>query len=323
MALALVTGGTGFCGAWIAKAQLERGVDVVALSSSVSASTRPTSLALLEIETEVDRAKVDVTDAEAVERAMGRYRPDVVFHLAARSNVRSSSSDPIQTLEVNARGTWHVLEACRDRGTPVVIASSIRALDSSAVSRSAPHGSAGSVYGASKAVAETLARSFWHDYGLPVAALRFANVFGEADTDLTRLIPSVVIAARDRRPVELRSDGSPEREMLHVEDAARAYLAVADALGDNRLGGATLNVSRNEPSSVLDLARMIVALSGSDVDVIPASGGGETAQRWQPDGSELRELTRWEPRISLEDGLRRTIAWYRNHPELRPSAPAD
>jgi CDP-glucose 4,6-dehydratase len=117
----------------------------------------------------------------------------------------------------------------------------------------------------------------------------------------------------------VRSDGSPERDFLYVEDAAAAYLAIASALGDRDApgpaGGEAFNAGGGEPHRVLDVVRLICRLAGSGVEPdIQGKGtpAGEIDRQWV-DHSKLTKLTGWTPAVALEDGLRRTLAWYGEH----------
>ena len=118
-------------------------------------------------------------------------------------------------------------------------------------------------YEASKAAADLIARSYWHSYGLPVAVTRFANIYGGGDTNFSRLIPEAVSAALDGRPPVLRSDGSPERDFLYVEDAARAYLAIADALDRDEVRGQAFNAGGGRPHPVGEVVELIARLAGT------------------------------------------------------------
>lgn len=148
------------------------------------------------------------------------------------------------TFETNIRGTWTVLEACRLHGVGrVIVASSDKAYGAQ---DSLPYREGFALrarypYDVSQAAADLIARSYWHTWHLPLAVTRFANLYGGGDVNGSRLIPEAVTAAlAGRRPV-VRSDGSPERDFLYVEDAVAAYLAVWEALGsgaDGAPGGA-------------------------------------------------------------------------------------
>jgi CDP-glucose 4,6-dehydratase len=172
-------------------------------------------------------------------------------------------------------------------------------------------------YDVSKAAADMLARSYWHTFDLPVVVTRFANLYGGADTNGSRLIPEAVCAALAGRPPVLRSDGSPERDFLYVEDAVRAYLAIWEALGRGEGRGEAFNAGSGTPRRVDEVIASICRLAGTSVEPDVRGQGtphGEIDRQWV-DATKLRELTGWEPRVGLEEGLGRTIEWYREHPE--------
>ena len=173
-------------------------------------------------------------------------------------------------------------------------------------------------YEASKAAADLIARSYWHAYRVPVAVTRFANVYGGGDLNFSRLIPEAVSAAISGRPPVLRSDGSPERDFLYVEDAAAAYLAIAESLdrdGDPRRG-----VQRRRRPAGRGARRgrdRSPELAGTGVEPEVRGDGNPEGEidRQFVDPSKLAELVGWSPSVELEDGLARTIEWYRDHPE--------
>jgi CDP-glucose 4,6-dehydratase len=274
----------------------------------------------LGIAEEVVDVEVDLLDGEPLSRALAEHRVESVFHLAAQTIVGTAAASPERTFDTNVRGTWAVLEACRERGVRrVVVASSDKAYgahdqlpyrEDFALWPTAP-------YEASKAAADVIARSYWRSCGLPVAVTRFANVYGGGDTNFSRLIPEAVSAALDGRRAVLRSDGSPERDFLYVEDAARAYLAVADSLDREEVRGQAFNAGGGRPYAVLDVVRLIARLAEADVQPEVRGAGSPDGEidRQYVDSTKLRRLTGWEPRVDLEEGLRRTVAWYRDYPE--------
>ena len=112
----------------------------------------------------------------------------------------------------------------------------------------------------------------------------------------------------------IRSDGSPERDFLYVEDAAAAYLAIADALPD--VAGEAFNAGGDEPHSVLEVVELVCKVAGTDVAPDVQGEGTPHAEidRQYVDSTKLRERTGWAPQVGLEEGLRRTVEWYRAHP---------
>jgi CDP-glucose 4,6-dehydratase len=176
-------------------------------------------------------------------------------------------------------------------------------------------------YDVSKAATDLLARSYFHTWGLPVAVTRFANLYGGGDFNSSRLVPEAVRAALASRAPVIRSDGSPERDFLYVEDAVAAYLAIAGALeGTDGAGGAgaaageAFNAGGGQPHRVLDVVEQICALAGTGVTPDVRGSGtpaGEIDRQWV-DHAKLTALTGWAPRVGLSDGLERTIRWYRD-----------
>jgi CDP-glucose 4,6-dehydratase len=324
---ALVTGAHGFVASHLVGALLERGDEVRVLDRpdprlADVGGERLSGLDLLGLRGEVELAEGDLRDAEAVAAAVAGC--DAVFHLAAQTIVGVARESPLETLEVNVRGAWNVFEACREHGVArVVFASSDKAYGSSP---ELPYREdfplrAAYPYDASKAAADIVARSYANAYGLPLAVTRFANIYGGGDLNFSRLIPEATIAVLDGRPPQIRSDGSPERDFLHVDDAVAAYLAIEAALDDGSARGEAFNAGGERPHSVREVVDLIASAAGTGVEPTYLGSGtpdGEIDRQFV-DSSKLRELTGWTPRVSLADGLCSTLGWYRNHPEARPS----
>jgi len=321
---ALVTGGRGFVGAWLCRALLERGVEVVSFDRRTRRE-RPSTIEMIGIEGRIEESTGSLLDGELIARTLSDRAVDTVFHLAAETIVGTVQDDPGAAFETNVRGTWTLLEACREGGVEgVVFASSDKAYgahrelpyrEDFALQPTAP-------YEASKAAADLIARSYWPSYGLPVAVTRFANIYGGGDLNFSRLVPEAVCAALDGRAPVLRSDGSPVRDLLYVEDAASAYLAIADRLGEHAVRGEAFNAGGERPYSVLEIVETITRLAGTGVEPEIRGAGNPAGEidRQYVDASKLRDRCGWEPEVGLEEGLRRTLAWYAEHPEVRPPA---
>lgn len=313
---ALVTGAYGLLGAWLTQALLQAGARVVTIRRD---DAHNSALALLGLTESVDTVHGDIVSDGLVERAIGEYDVDSVFHLAAQTQVGTAHRSPLSTFEANIRGTWLLLEACRAHGCQsVIVASSDKAYgrqeqlpytESQALTPTFP-------YDVSKAAADLLTRSYFHTYGLPAAVTRFANLYGGGDTNRQRLIPETIGAALEGRAPVIRSDGSPQRDFLYVQDAADAYLAIWRLLLSGRGAGEAFNAGGGAPHSVGDVVALICRLVGTGVEPEIRGAGvpaGEIDRQWV-DATKLREQTGWTPRVGLEDGLGRAIAWYRDHP---------
>jgi CDP-glucose 4,6-dehydratase len=316
----LVTGAYGLLGGWLVSALLESEATVTVIRRD---DTSRSALVALGLEPRVTVVHGDITAESVLARAVAEYQIDTVFHLAAQTLVPTARRSPLSTFDTNVRGTWLTLEACRlnDCVQRVVVASSDKAYGSHT---ELPYTEAHALqprfpYDASKAATDLIARSYWHTWRLPVAVTRFANLYGGGDFNLSRLVPETVVAALTGRAPVVRSDGSPERDFLYVEDAVAAYLAIAAALGDRQqpgpAAGEAFNAGGGRPQRVLDVVRLICQLAGSEIEPDVRGTGtpaGEIDRQWV-DHSKLSVLTGWEPRVGLEDGLRRTLAWYREH----------
>jgi CDP-glucose 4,6-dehydratase len=319
---ALVTGARGFAASWLARALLESGSEVSSIDRD---GAGPSGLELQGIGADVNDVTGDLRDRDRLLELMRDRSIDAVFHLAAQAIVGDANASPTPTFQTNVEGTWVLLEACRDAGIErVVVASSDKAYgphehlpytEDSALQPVYP-------YDVSKAAADLIARSYWHTYGLPVAVTRFANLYGGADQNFSRLIPETVTAVLDGRPPLIRSDGSPERDFLYVEDAAVAYLAVADALGSGDAAGEAFNAGWGRPHPVGEVVEAICELGPGEVQPDYRGTGNPTGEidRQYLDSSKIRERIGWQPRVELREGLRRTLEWYAGHPELRPAA---
>ncbi len=323
MKRAFVTGGNGFVASHLARALLERGDAVTVLELA----PRPSSgLALQGIREEVELVEADLRDAERVGATVASGSFDVVFHLGAQTLVGPAMADPTVTFETNVQGTWSLLEACRGAAVPaVVVASSDKAYGPSErlPYREDQQLRPASPYEASKAAADAIALSYWPAYGLPVAVTRFANIYGGGDANFSRLIPEAVAALLEGRRPQIRSDGSPERDFLYVDDAVAAYFAVEGALAAGGPGaGEAFNAGGEQPHTVSEVLETIAAVSGSGLEPEYLGTGNPAGEidRQYVDSTKLRELTGWAPAVALRDGLGRTLEWYREHPELRPVA---
>jgi CDP-glucose 4,6-dehydratase len=325
----LVTGAHGFVASHLAAELLRRGVSVRILDrpdprTADVGGPRRSALDLLGIRDEVELAEGDLRDAEAVSSAVRGC--DSVFHLAAQTIVGVARRSPRETFETNVRGAWNVFEACREREVErTVFASSDKAYGASP---ELPYREdfplrASYPYDASKAAADIVARSYANAYGLPLAVTRFANVYGGGDLNFSRLIPETVVALLEGRAPRIRSDGSPERDFLHVDDAVSAYLAIAEALDEGRAGGEAFNAGGERPHSVREVVDLVAAAAGTGVEPEYLGTGTPDGEidRQYVDSTKLRETTGWRPRVELAGGLAAALEWYRRHPDARP-APA-
>jgi CDP-glucose 4,6-dehydratase len=312
----LVTGAQGFVGSWLAERLLGDGRGVVALHRDAEPESPFRREGIAE---RCTVAHADLTDHDALVRVLNDHEVSEVFHLAAQTIVGTARRDPLGTWEANVRGTYTLLEACRSLGSVrrVVVASSVGAYgdhDDPPYREDLPL-QPRFPYDVSKACTDLIARSYAHTYDLRVAVTRLTNVYGPGDLNWSRVVPDTARAlVRGERPV-VRSDGTPERDYLYVEDAVDAYLAVSASLDRPDLSGRAWNAGWGRPVPVLDVVRTLIAVSGRPVEPDVRGVGtppGEVGRQYL-DPSAIREELGWEPRWDLERGLRATWEWYERH----------
>jgi CDP-glucose 4,6-dehydratase len=306
-----VTGAYGMLGAWLVRALLERGERVVVLKRDRAVGS---ALELDGLEARCHIVYGDVADEALMARVVVEEEVGTIFHLAAQTIVGSANRSPVSTFRSNIQGTWAIMEAARLGGaSKVVVAASDKAYgahdtlpytEDMALQPIYP-------YDVSKAATDLIARSYWHTYGVPVATTRFANIYGGGDLNGSRLIPELVAAVLDGRAPVIRSDGSPERDFFYVEDAAAAYLAIADAL-DGPARGEAFNAGAGRPIAVREVVETLERVAGRPLDARYEPGRTTPGEidRQYVDNAKIERLCGWRPTVDLEEGLRRTLDWY-------------
>lgn len=310
----LVTGGTGLCGSWLVKRLLQLDANVVALVRDWPAGSE-----LVRSESALATTLVhgDVRDQSLIERICGDYEVEAVFHLAAQTIVPVANRNPIETYDTNVRGTWSVLEACRrsPKIRAVIVASSDKAYGPQ---MELPYREGTPLepiepYDVSKACADLISRQYANTFGLPVAVTRSGNFFGGGDLNWSRVVPGTIRSLlRGTTPV-VRSDGTPVRDYLYVEDVVEAYLLLAEGVTAGKLVGSGVNISYEQPLSVLEMVAKITGALGSSVEPVIENKATHEIQDQFLDATLIRNTLAWEPRFSLDAGLERTVGWYRSH----------
>jgi CDP-glucose 4,6-dehydratase len=309
----LVTGGTGLLGGWLVKQLLNLGADVVCVIRDAVPQSELTRSGA------IDRVKVvrgDVCDRVFLERVLGEYEIDTIMHLAAQTIVGIANRNPISTFETNIAGTWQILEACRHSPTvkQIVMASSDKAygdcdtlpyIETTPLQGLHP-------YDVSKSCADLIAQAYGHTYKLPVAITRCGNFYGGGDLNWNRIIPGTIRSIlRNEAPI-IRSDGSFIRDYIYCEDGAAAYILLAEQLAENpSLYGQAFNFSNETQVTVLDLVDRIVELMGSDLYPIVQNQASNEIKHQFLDATKAKEVLGWVPDFTLDRGLEKTIAWYR------------
>jgi len=264
----------------------------------------------------------DLSRPDTLERCIGEYEVDTVFHIAAQAIVGVANRNPIATFKANIEGTWNILDACRrlNSVSRIVVASSDKAYgDHHDLPYEENYPLQGMhPYDVSKSCADLISLTYHHTYGLPVTITRCGNLFGGGDLNFNRIVPGTIKSVFDgQRPV-IRSDGSPLRDYIYVKDAVEAYLLLAEKMSDEVIPGNAFNFGTSRPLSVLDITRKILTLMDrTDLEpIVLNEAQGEILHQYLS-SDKARRMLGWEPVASIDDGLRETIAAYRDYLSTR------
>jgi CDP-glucose 4,6-dehydratase len=310
----LVTGASGLIGGWLVSRLLAAGADVVCLVRDWVPQSELVRNKL------IDKVKVvrgDVRDQETAERTLGEYEIDTVIHLAAQTIVGIANRNPVSTFQTNIAGTWSLLEACRRSPAvkQIVVASSDKAYGDHEV---LPYTEDATLqgkhpYDVSKSCADLIAQAYATTYQLPVGITRCGNFYGGGDLNWNRLVPGTIRSVlRGQRPV-VRSDGLFIRDYFYAEDGAIANMILAERLAaDPQLRGQAFNFSNETQSTVLELVDRILALLNSDLRPDVRNEASNEIRHQYLSAAKAKRLLGWQPLFTLDEGLSRTIAWYKD-----------
>jgi CDP-glucose 4,6-dehydratase len=309
-----VTGGTGLLGSCLVKRLFEAGASVVCLVRDWVPQSELVRSGLVE---QVNTVRGDINDRDLIERILGEYEVEVVFHLAAQTIVGIANRNPISTFSANIEGTWNVLEGCRrfPKVLSVVVASSDKAYGEQP---NLPYNESMPLegrhpYDVSKSCADLISQSYAASYNLPVAVTRCGNFYGGGDLNWNRVVPGTIRSViRGERPV-VRSDGSFVRDYFYIEDGAAAYMLLAERLASNSsLRGQAFNFSNESQISVLELVDLVLRKLQSPLRPEILNQASNEIRHQFLSAERARNVLNWKPQFSLDAGLDRTIAWYRD-----------
>jgi CDP-glucose 4,6-dehydratase len=308
-----VTGATGLVGGWLTKRLLDEGAQVTALVRDWVPASEFIHAGLAD---RVNIVRGSLASPYLLERALGEYEVEIVFHLAAQTIVGIANRNPLSTFESNIRGTWNLLEACRRSPLvkSIVLASSDKAYGDQTT---LPYNEAMPLkgrhpYDVSKSCADLIAQSYAHTFGLPVAITRCGNFYGGGDLNWNRVVPGTIRSVlRGERPI-IRSDGKFIRDYFYVEDGAAAYMLLAQRLlEDPKLRGAAYNFSNEAQISVLELVEKILVKLDSQLKPEILNQASNEIRHQFLSAERARNELNWKPMFTLDQGLEKTIAWYR------------
>ncbi len=307
----LVTGCTGLLGSWLTKKLVEEKADVTGLIRDLVPRS---NLNWSGFSDRINIVRGDIEDYRTLERTINEYEIDTVFHLAAQTIVTIANRNPIPTFEANIKGTWNVLEACRNAShvKSIVVASSDKAYGDQ---EKLPYDETTPLegrhpYDVSKSCADLICRAYYDSYRLPVCVTRCGNFYGGGDLNFNRIIPGTIRSIFNKKAPVIRSDGSLIRDYFYIEDGVEAYMMLAEKMQDPRLHGEAFNFSNELQVTVLDIVNAVLQEMGGSLKPVILNEATNEIQHQYLSARKAREMLGWKPHYTLEEGLKRTVAWY-------------
>ncbi|MDP9843233.1 NAD-dependent epimerase/dehydratase family protein [Streptosporangium lutulentum] len=301
----IVTGGAGFIGSHIVDALIERG-DTVTVVDNLSSGR------IARLPADVDLRQVDITDPDAITSVVADTRPEVIVHLAAQIDVRTSVTDPAHDAAVNIGGTINLLEAARGVGAKLVYASTGGALYGQHAPLPTPEHTLPepeAPYGTAKHCAEQYLGLFNRLYGTQHAALRMGNIYGPrqdpgGEAGVIGIFCGRIVATE---PPTIFGDGKATRDYVYVADAVEAFLAAADSER-----GGVWNIGTGRETSVLELVEHVCRSAGYDIAPVFAPARAGELQHSALDVAAAERDLGWKATMPIKDGIPRVYEWVAN-----------
>jgi len=306
----LITGFEGFLGSNLTKTLIGYGAEVRGIDK---VKNRPGSV-LEGLRNKIVSIKGDISNIRLIMNIINKYKPQVIFHLAAEAIVGECNKNPIKTFKSNIEGTWNVLEASRDEKfiEAIVVASSDKAYGSHKI---LPYKEDASLkgnhpYDASKSCADLICYTYWNTYKVPVCVTRCGNIYGPGDFNFSRVVPDAICCALKGKQFIIRSDGKFTRDYVYVEDIVNGYIALAEKMKKLKLYGEAFNFSDENPITVIEMVKKIYNLTGKKPDYKILNQAKYEIKHQYLCSMKARKILDWKPEHTLDEGLKRAIKWY-------------
>ncbi len=306
----LITGHEGFVGSWLAKVLLEKGAYIVGIDK-----VENRRLSVLEgLRGRITCIKGNISNLRLVKALIDKYKPRIIFHLAAEAIVDKANKNPLRTFRSNIEGTWNILEASRDKQfiEGIIVASSDKAYGSheklpyredAALKGNHP-------YDVSKSCTDLICHTYWNTYKVPVCVTRCGNIYGPGDFNFSRVVPDAIRCAINDKQFIIRSDGRFTRDYVYVEDIVNGYIMLAEKLKKLKLQGEAFNFSDENPVAVIDVVKKIYRLIDKKPNYKILNKAEYEIRHQYLDATKVKRFLSWKSKYDLDSGLMKTINWY-------------
>ena len=308
----LITGFEGFLGSNLTKALCSSGAKLFGMDIKTG---RKQTILNPDNYKKIVVIKGSVENYSLVKRVMRDNKINIVFHLAAEAIVGKCHKHPLRTFSTNIKGTWNILEVCRNNKyiEAVIVASSDKAYGAH---KKLPYTEEASLqgnhpYDVSKSCADLIANTYGHAYGLPVCVTRCGNIFGPGDFNFSRIAPDAIKSALTGKKLLIRSDGLFTRDYVFVDDIVNGYIILAEKMQELNLSGEFFNFSCERPLKVIELINMIFKAVGKKADYLILDQAKYEIKHQYLSSRKARVKLGWKPGFSIPLGLIKTVNAYR------------
>lgn len=306
-----ITGCSGLLGSWLVKRLISKKALIVGLLRD---EIPDSNLVRMGLSDKITSIRGDLENYLLVRRIINEYEIETVFHLAAQTIVTVANNDPLSTFEANIKGTWNILEACRQAKNikQVIVSSSDKAYGEK---EKLPYFETDPLkgehpYDVSKSCADLISHTYHKTYNLPVCVTRCANLYGGGDLNFSRIVPGTIRSAFYNEEPVIRSDGKYLRDYFYVEDAVSAFMLLAEKMREASVCGEAFNFSSGIHVDVLEIVSRILKLMKKELKPKILNETRNEIKDQFLSIEKASKLLGWSPEHSLDSGLAKTIRWY-------------
>ncbi len=308
----LVSGGAGFIGSWICDVLMGFGCEVTVVDDFSTGRMKNIQHLIAEQRFKLIKANVQVFDSQD--------KFDIIFHMAAHASPEEYMTHPIETIQTSALGTQKIAELTRKNDATLLFASTSEVYGDAELiptpetywGKVNPIGPR-SCYDEGKRFGEALLMAYYKEYGLDVKIPRIFNSYGprlREDGLYGRALSRFILQALTNQPITVYGDGLQTRSFCYISDTVTGLMLLT---ATSKVKGEAVNLGNTKEVTILELAQRIKTVTGCSSDIVFQPKQVDDPQRRSPDTSKLESLVGWEPGVSFENGLKKTVDWFVKH----------